>query len=133
MKLLCVESHATQRRMIDLMLAATGIDVDFAGNGAEGLEAFQNTEYDAVLINANLGDMSGVQLVRDLRRMEAGFSLGYTPILLLGHATTEDDSDIGADGYLTKPFTSESLIAAIGQMLNLGAGGGLTETVRARR
>ena len=44
MKLLCVDDNATQRRMIDLMLAATGIEVEFACDGREAVEACQVNE-----------------------------------------------------------------------------------------
>lgn len=125
-KLLCVEDNPTQRKMIDLMLAATGIDVDFACNGHEALVAYQASEYDAVLMDVDMPEMSGLQAAREIRQMEGGFHLGYTPILFL----TGDSSDThldetftaGGDGHLLKPFTSEALTGAIDQMLHAAKG-----------
>ena len=130
MKFLCVDDNATQRRMIDLMLAATGIDIDFAPTGAEALEAFQTTEYDMVLLDTDLPDMPGVQVARGIRQTEDGFHLGYTPILFLGRL--EDDADLGGD-CLPKPFTADGLKAAIDRSLTAARGSGLEGTLRAAR
>jgi CheY-like chemotaxis protein len=129
-KFLCVEDNATQRHMIDLMLAATGIDIDFAATAAEALEAFQTTEYDVVLLDIDLPDMPGIQVARSIRQTEDGFHLGHTPILFLGRP--EDDADQG-DGHLPKPFTAGALTAAIDRILNAARGSGLEGTLRAAR
>ena len=131
MKLLCVEDNATQRRMIDLMLASTGIDVDFACSGAEGLEAFQTTEYDAILMDIDLPDMSGLQAARNIRQTEAGFALGYTPVLFLGNPQTDDAGD--GDGHIIKPFTSDLLMTALDRLLKNTNGQGLQGTLRQAR
>ena len=130
MKFLCVEDNATQRHMIDLMLASTGIDIDFATTGAEALSAFQATEYDIVLMDTGLPDMPGIQAAREIRQTEDGFHLGYTPILFLGRL--EDETDL-ADGVLPKPFTADGLKAAIDRILNAARGSGLEGTLRAAR
>lgn len=125
-KLLCVEDNPTQRKMIDLMLAATGIDVEFACNGHEALEAYQASEYDAVVMDVDMPEMSGLQAAKEIRQMEGGFHLGYTPILFL----TGDNSDAhldegfsaGGDGHLMKPFTSEALTGAIDRLLQAAKG-----------
>ncbi len=130
MKFLCVEDNATQRHMIDLMLAPTGIDIDFVASGAEAIEAFQTTEYDVVLLDADLPDMPGVQVARALRQTEDGFHLGYTPILFLGRV--EDDAELG-DGILLKPFTADGLKTAINRILTVARGSGLEWTLRAAR
>lgn len=107
--------------MIDLMLAATGIDVDFAQNGSEAVEACQLNEYDAVLMDIQMPVMGGVEAVREIRQMEDGFKLNHTPILFLSGTTSEDQIDAGieagGDGHLPKPFTSASLIGALDQVL----------------
>ncbi len=121
MKLLCVEDNATHRRMIDLMLAATGIDVDFAENGYEAVQAYQVKAYDAVLMDIQMPGKNGVQAVREIRQMEDGFKLDHTPILFLSSMDAEEALDIGmeagGDGHLPKPFTSDALFGAIDQVL----------------
>jgi CheY-like chemotaxis protein len=120
-KLLCVEDNATHRRMIDLMLAATGIDVDFAENGDEAVEAYQVNEYDAVLMDIQMPGKDGVQAVREIRQMEDGFKLNHTPILFLSSLDSEEAIDLGleagGDGHLPKPFTSDALFGAIDLVL----------------
>ncbi|MGN6208569.1 response regulator [Asticcacaulis sp.] len=131
MKLLCVEDNATQRKMVDLMLAATGIDVDFATDGQEALEAYQTTEYDAVLMDMEMPGMSGLQATREIRLMEDGFHLGYTPILFLSANESAERIDmgyqVGGDGHLNKPFTSGALISALDSVMRAVKRRGLTE------
>ena len=75
MRLLCVETNATVRKMVDLMLATTGIDVDFAESGDEAVEAYQVNEYDAVLMDMDMPVKSGIQTAKEIRQMEDGFML----------------------------------------------------------
>ncbi len=121
MKLLCVEDNATHRRMIDLMLAATGIDVDFAEDGDQAVEAYQVNEYDAVLMDIQMPGKTGVEAVREIRQMENGFKLNHTPILFLSSMDTDEAIDLGleagGDGHLPKPFTSDALFGAIDRVL----------------
>ncbi len=133
MKLLCVEDSATQRHMIDLMLATTGIDIDFASSGPEALEAYQTTEYDAVLMDVDMPDMSGVQAAREIRQMEGGFHLGYTPILFLGNPQVAEDDALNADSHLMKPFTSAALMGALDSLMRTATGSGLHNSLRSTR
>ncbi len=127
-KLLCVEDNATQRRMIDLMLAATGIDIEFASDGREAVEAWQVNEYDAVLMDMEMPVMSGLKAVREIRQMEGGLHLGYTPILFLSGNGSADQVDqafeAGGDGHLSKPFTSTALIGALDSVLRAASRNG---------
>jgi len=129
MRLLCVEDNSSLRRTVDLMLAATGIDVDFAANGEEAVEAWQINEYDAVLMDIEMPGMNGLSAVRAIRHMEEGFHLGYTPVLFLsGHddaAHVELADEAGGDGFLAKPFTTQSLLSALDGLMRQRAGCGL--------
>ena len=137
MRLLCVEDNSTLRKMIDLMLASTGIDVDFAQNGQEAVEAYQVNEYDAVVMDMEMPVMSGLRAAREIRQMEDGFHLDYTPILFLTGHESDDHVDqgfeAGGDGHLTKPFTSEALIGAIDRVLKTTHHDGLGQMLRAMR
>lgn len=119
MKLLCVDDNSKQRQIIDLMLAATGIDVDFAENGREAVEACQVTQYDAVLMDIEMPVMSGLQAAHEIRQVEGD----ATPILFVSGAP--DLPDIGGDGHLTKPFTADGLIRALNHVLHLADGCGV--------
>lgn len=137
MRLLCVEDNSTLRKMIDLMLATTGIDVDFAQNGQEAVEAYQVNEYDAVLMDMEMPVMSGLRAAKEIRQMEDGFHLDYTPILFL--TGNEDEEHVGqgfeagGDGHLSKPFTSEALIGAIDRVLKTNHNDGFGQMLRAMR
>ena len=125
------------RKMIDLMLAATGIDVDFAEDGQSAMEAYQTIEYDAVVMDMEMPAHAGLRTAREIRQMEDGFKLGYTPILFLSGRNDEDHVDegteAGGDGHLTKPFTSEALLGALDRILRTGNRMGLQGTLRAAR
>jgi CheY-like chemotaxis protein len=129
MRLLCVEDNSNLRTTVDLMLAATGIQVDFAGNGEEAVEAWQITEYDAVLMDIEMPGMNGLAAVRAIRQMEDGFHLGYTPVLFLsGHddeAHVELADEAGGDGFLAKPFTTQTLLTALDGLMRQREGSGL--------
>ncbi len=137
MRLLCVEGNSTVRKMIDLMLAATGIDVDFAEDGMSAVEAYQTTEYDAVVMDMEMPARAGLTTAREIRQMEDGFKLGYTPILFLSGHADEDHIDegieAGGDGHLVKPFTSEALLGALDRILSTGNRMGLQGTLRVAR
>ena len=107
--------------MIDLMLAATGMDVEFASDGQEAVEAWQVNEYDAILMDMEMPVLSGLKAVREIRQMEGGFHLDYTPILFLSGNHDVDQIDlgyeVGGDGHLCKPFTSTALIGALDSVM----------------
>ena len=137
MRLLCVENNATLRKMIDLMLAATGIDVDFVSSGFEAVESYQVTEYDAILMDMDMPVMTGLKAAREIRQVEDGFHLAYTPILFLSGALDEEQMiagrEAGGDAHLMKPFTSEALIGALDRVMKMTSGAGLTGMLRAAR
>ncbi len=121
MKVLCVEDNSTHSRMIDLMLAATGVEVNFVRNGEEAVEAYQEDEYDAILMDIQMPVKSGIEATREIRQIEEGFRLSHCPILLV---TSHDDEDhineghaAGGDAILKKPFTSEGLLGALDRVL----------------
>ena len=137
MRLLCVEDKATLCKMIELMLAVTGIDLEFTSDRQGAVEAYQLAEFDALLIDMDLPDKAGLKAAHDIRQMEDGFHLGYTPILFLGgHPRDEDIAwafESGGDGHLVKPFTSEALIGALDRVLRTPNQPGLTSLLRLAR
>jgi CheY-like chemotaxis protein len=122
MKLLCVEDNSTLRKMIDLMLSTSEVDIEFARNGREAVEAYESNEYDAILMDMEMPVMSGLEAAREIRQIEHGFHLTHTPILFL--TGNEDDShilqgqEVGGDGHLVKPFTTEALFLALNNVMS---------------
>lgn len=111
-KILIVEDERKIARFVELELKHEGYEVDYAGNGTEGLAKILDTEPDLVVLDVMLPGMSGIEVCRKAR--EEGVS---TPIIML---TAKDDVmdkvnglDNGADDYMTKPFAIEELLARI--------------------
>lgn len=117
MKLLCVDDNSTVCQMLDTLLTATGADVDFASNGREAVEAYEESEYDAILMDIELPVLSGIEAVREIRQIESGHHLERTPILFVTGDTDSrahiEGQTVGGDGLLTKPFTPEALLKAL--------------------
>src|SRR5215203_3816104 len=112
MRVLVIEDEATLATSIELMLRSEQCDVATAFLGEEGLSLARCGEHDIILLDLNLPDMSGYEVLRSLR-----VSRVKTPVLILsGLAAIEDKVKglgFGADDYLTKPFHKDELIARI--------------------
>jgi two-component system, cell cycle response regulator CtrA len=112
MRVLRIEDDASTARSIELMLKSEGFNVYATDLGEEGVDLGKVYEHDIILLDLNLPDMPGFEVLRSLR-----VSKVKTPILILsGLAGTEDKVrglGIGADDYLTKPFHRKELVARI--------------------
>ena len=116
MKVLVVDD---EQRLVDAVrrgLAAEGFAVDVARDGQEGLWMAQERAYDVIVLDIMLPKVNGYDVCRQLR--EAGV---WTPVLMLtakdGEYDEADAFDIGADDYLTKPFSFVVLVARIRALL----------------
>src|ERR1700756_3576966 len=112
MRVLLIEDDGATAQSIDLMLKSESFNVYTTDLGEEGVDLGKLYDYDIILLDLNLPDMSGFEVLRSLR-----VSKVKTPILILsGHADTADKVKglgIGADDYLTKPFHRSELVARI--------------------
>ncbi|WP_119421459.1 response regulator transcription factor CtrA [Desertibaculum subflavum] len=112
MRALLIEDDTLVAKSIELMLQAEGINVYTTDLGAEGLDLGKLYDYDIIILDLNLPDMSGYDVLKKLR-----LSKVQTPILILsGMGDTEKKVKglgFGADDYLTKPFEKEELVARI--------------------
>lgn len=137
MRFLCCEDNATFRKIIELMLAPTGVDIDFATNGKEGVDAFATKAYDGVLMDMEMPFMNGIEATRAIRAIEAADGTDPVPILFLsGHEGPEivqRTLNAGGTGFLLKPFTAEGLINALDHVLRTAQRTEVTELVRALR
>jgi len=110
MRILLIEDDSVTAQTIDLMLRAESVFV--TGVGEEGLNLAMQYEYDIVILDLSLPDMSGYEVLRTLR-----LSKIRTPILILSGADSIENKvrglDFGADDYMTKPFDRDELVARI--------------------
>lgn len=115
MKLLCIEDNTDLIESIRHFLAA-GSNIDSATAGKAGLTLAAKHQYDAIILDLGLPDMSGLDVCLEIRRSDA-----RTPILVL--SGTKDSNtkvalfEAGADDYLTKPFTVAELRARLFALL----------------
>jgi two-component system cell cycle response regulator CtrA len=112
MRVLLIEDDSATAQSIELMLKSESFNVYTTDLGEEGVDLGKLYDYDIILLDLNLPDMSGYEVLRSLR-----VSKIKTPILILsGLAGIEDKVKglgFGADDYMTKPFHKSELIARI--------------------
>jgi DNA-binding response OmpR family regulator len=119
-RVLVVEDDAPIRMLIAEVIRLQGHDVLEAGTGAQGIELALGAQPDMVLVDWILPDISGTEVIRELRRQ------GVTsPMLMLTGRSTQMDEvvglEVGADDYITKPFDSRILAARINAHLRRAA------------
>ncbi|MFS4439271.1 response regulator transcription factor CtrA [Paracoccaceae bacterium GXU_MW_L88] len=112
MRILLVEDDPVTSRSIEMMLAGANFNVYATDLGEECIDLAKLYDYDLILLDLNLPDIHGYDVLRQLRRGRI-----ETPILILsGESETEDKIrgfGFGADDYMTKPFHQEELVARI--------------------
>ena len=121
MRVLLVEDDPTTSKSIELMLTHANLNVYATDLGEEGIDLAKLYDYDLILLDLNLPDMNGHEVLRQLR-----LSRIDTPILILsGDDGTESKLKgfgFGADDYLTKPFHREELVARIHAIIRRSKG-----------
>ena len=112
MRVLLIEDDASVSRSIELMLGTEKFNVYTTDLGEEGIDLGKLYDYDIILLDLNLPDMSGYEVLRTLRVAKV-----RTPVLILSGLAGIDDKvkglGFGADDYLTKPFHKDELVARI--------------------
>jgi DNA-binding response OmpR family regulator len=115
-RILIVEDEPNMRMGLKDNLDFEGYEVDLAGDGEEGLKKILENDYDLVLLDVMLPKMSGFDLCRKAREKSVA-----TPIVLLTAKGEEVDKivglELGADDYVTKPFSLRELLARIKAIL----------------
>ncbi len=121
MRILLVEDDPTTSRSIELMLTHANLNVYCTDLGEEGIDLAKLYDYDLILLDLNLPDMNGHEVLRQLRLARID-----TPILILSGADDTDNKirgfGFGADDYMTKPFHREELVARIHAIIRRSKG-----------
>jgi two-component system, cell cycle response regulator CtrA len=112
MRVLLIEDDIATAQSIELMLKSGSFNVYTTELGEEGVDLGKLYDYDIILLDLNLPDMSGFEVLRTLR-----VSKVKTPILILSGLSGIEDKvkglGFGADDYMTKPFHKDELVARI--------------------
>src|SRR5215210_6203267 len=115
MKILVVDDDVELLGLIAFALRQAGYLAITAAQGGEGLELFEHEQPDLVILDVNLPGLSGLEVCRRIR------AEATTPIMMLTVRGSEEDQvqglDLGADDYLTKPFSPRTLLARVRALL----------------
>jgi two-component system response regulator RegX3 len=118
-KILVVEDEASFSEALKYLLGREGFDVVVADTGAQALEIFDATNPDLLLLDLMLPGVSGTEVCRQIR------TKSQVPIIMLTAKDSEIDKvvglELGADDYVTKPYSSRELIARIRAVLRRNA------------
>ena len=121
MRVLVVEDERRMAAALQRGLQAEGFAVDLAHDGRDGLHMARTGDYDVVVLDIMLPGISGYNVCKQLRAEE-----NWVPILMLsakdGEYDMADGLDLGADDYLTKPFSYVVLVARLRALLRRGTG-----------
>jgi two-component system cell cycle response regulator CtrA len=125
LRVLLIEDDGATAQSVELMLRSEGLNVYATDLGEEGFDLGKLYDYEIILLDLNLPDMSGYEVLRTLRVAKI-----KTPILVLsGLAGIQDKVKglgLGADDYMTKPFHKDELVARIRAMVRRSQGHALS-------
>lgn len=117
-RILVVEDEESLAEAISFLLSKEGFDVEIASTGTAAVELFEKTGADLILLDLMLPGLSGIEVCRQIR------SKSPVPIIMLTAKDSEIDKvvglELGADDYVTKPYSSRELIARIRAVLRRG-------------
>lgn len=117
LRVLLADDHPTNRRVVELMLADTGIELTTAEDGSQALELFRAQGFDVILMDMQMPVMDGLTAVQEIRREEASHARPRTPIIMLTANVLPEHvaagAEAGADGHLAKPLNVRALFESI--------------------
>jgi CheY-like chemotaxis protein len=121
---LVVDDHPTNRMLLMSQVTALGYAAESAVDGAEALKMWKTGRFDLVLTDCNMPEMSGYDLARAIREVEAGSKDERCPILACTAAAMSDEVlnciEAGMDAYLVKPMDLNTLMTELRRWLPLG-------------
>jgi two-component system response regulator RegX3 len=116
--ILIVEDESSFSEALSFLLSKEGFDVSIAETGRAALEIFKTQTFDLILLDLMIPEVSGIEVCRAIRTTSA------VPIIMLTAKDSEIDKvvglELGADDYVTKPYSSRELVARIKAVLRRG-------------
>jgi len=120
--LMIVDDSATMRKIIIRTVRMSGLDfkrTEEAGNGVEALEKLNATPVDIMLVDINMPEMCGIELVKKVRELPA---CKKTKIIMVSTESSQEVIEAvmsdGADGFISKPFTPEKFHEKLSPLVN---------------
>ena len=114
MKILSVDDSSTMRKIISLAMTGAGHTVEEAENGLLALEQLKKGPVDCIFLDINMPEMNGIEFLKARKNVPV---ISGIPVFVL---TTQDEEslkkealDLGAKGFIIKPFQKDALLAAI--------------------
>ncbi len=116
MRVLLAEDHPTNRRVVELILGAAGVDLISVENGAEAVDEAARSHFDLILMDMQMPVMDGLTAIHAIRRREARENRRTPIYTLTANAMPEHaaaSAAAGADGHVTKPITADRLLHVV--------------------
>ena len=123
LRFLIVDDFSTMRRIIRGLLKEAGyVEADEAEDGQVGLQKLYGTQFDFVITDINMPNMNGFEMLENMKQDE---KLKDIPVLMITAEPSKEDvlraAQIGADGYIVKPFSKATLEEKISRILKRSA------------
>ena len=122
LRILLADDHPANRKVVEIMLSATPMELLAVEDGRQAVEAFGAGGFDLVLMDMQMPVMDGLTATAAIRAMEKERGLSRTPVLMLTANAMAEHVEAGraagADGHLAKPITMETLFGAIEAVMN---------------
>jgi two-component system response regulator RegX3 len=126
-KILIVEDEASFSEALSFLLDKEGFETSVAENGRRALELFKSQAFDLILLDLMIPEVSGIDVCRTIR------STSLVPIIMLTAKDSEIDKvvglELGADDYVTKPYSARELVARIKAVLRRKTADGDSESI----
>ena len=118
-KILIIEDEISFSEALSFLLEKEGYSTHIAETGKAGLDAFKSESFDLILLDLMIPEVSGIDVCRTIR------ATSQVPIIMLTAKDSEIDKvvglELGADDYVTKPYSSRELVARIKAVLRRGS------------
>jgi PAS domain S-box-containing protein len=120
LRVLLADDHETNRKVVELMVAAIGCDLTCVEDGEEAVQAVLTNRFDVVLMDMQMPVMDGLTAIRAIRAHEAETGAPRTRIFTLSANAMQEheraSAEAGADRHLTKPITAAVLLGALAEV-----------------